>query len=332
MTYTVISWANHDRRGEILAQHLGCTLHRIHYGQSGRLLQAPFRYAVQTVRTWRLLRCEKPDVIVTANPPIFAALAVYIYARLAGARFAIDSHTGAFVSKRWRWSLGLHRYLSRRAAATIVHNTAQEAIVQQWDCPYCVIGFTPGDYSGKADYPLPAGFNVAVISTYKHDEPVAIIFEAARQLPDVCFHFTGSTRNLSNTLREQCPPNCHLCEFLPYDAYIGLLSGADVVLDLTTRDETLLLGGFEAVSIGTPLITSDWPLLQAYFHSGTIHVPNTVDGIRDGVRRAQRDHAHLRDGIVQLRRELTAEWQTQFGELQRLLTSQTFDVAESAYP
>ncbi len=331
MTFTVISWANHDRRGQILAQHLGCTLHRIHYGQSERFLQAPLRYALQTVQTWRMLRREKPDVIVAANPPIFAALAVYIYARLAGARFAIDSHTGAFVAKRWRWSLGLHRYLSRRAAATIVHNSAQEAIVRQWDCPYCVIGFTPGDYSRKADYPLPAGFNVAVITTYKHDEPVAVIFEAARQLPDVCFHFTGSTRNLPQTLRDQCPPNCHLCGFLPYDVYIGLLSGADVVMDLTTRDETLLLGGFEAVSIGTPLITSDWPLLQSYFHSGTIHVPNTVEGIRKGVWTAQRDHAHLRDSILQLRRELTAEWQVHFDKLLTLLAIPIHDPVESAF-
>lgn len=40
--------------------------------------------------------------------------------------------------------------------------------------------------------------------------------------------------------------------YSPYDRYVGLLWEADVVLTLTNRDHTLLMGGFETVSIGNP--------------------------------------------------------------------------------
>lgn len=72
--------------------------------------------------------------------------------------------------------------------------------------------------------------------------------------------------------------NCRLTGYLPYDRYVGLLRGVDVILDLTSQDHTLLMGAFEAVSLGTPLIVSDWPILRDYFSLGTVHVPNTVEG------------------------------------------------------
>ena len=94
-----------------------------------------------------------------------------------------------------------------------------------------------------------------------------------------------------------------------------------MIMDLSTRDETLLMGGFEAISLGTPLITSNWPVLKDYFHAGTVHVASTVEGICAGVRRAQTENAALRAGMRQLRDELTADWQRRLAELKSLLES-----------
>ena len=60
------------------------------------------------------------------------------------------------------------------------------------------------------------------------------------------------------------PDNCHLTGYIPYEQYVGLMRQVDTVIDLTDRDHTLLLGAFEAVSLGTPLIISDWPILREY--------------------------------------------------------------------
>ncbi|MCK4823059.1 hypothetical protein KA005_45275, partial [bacterium] len=124
-----IAWIRYQQRSERLAKHLGAKMRYFYYGQQGKLLQAPVKYLVEALQSWRELRRYRPDVVFVQNPPIFCVLVVFLYAQLYGARYVIDSHTGAFLSWKWRWSLGLHRMLSRRALTTIVHNKSQEKIV-----------------------------------------------------------------------------------------------------------------------------------------------------------------------------------------------------------
>ena len=327
---TFVVWERYHRRSDLLAQHLGATIHYIQCGQRARLLpgvakylaqalKAVGRYTVQTWQTWRLLRKERPDVVLVQNPPVSSVLAVYLYARQHGARYVVDSHTGAFIMPKWRWSVGLHRMLSRRALATIVHNKSQAEIVEHWGCRYFVLGFIPGSYPEGEPFPLDGRFNVAVVSTSKEDEPMGVVFEAAACLPDVSFYVTGDHGRLAALLAAEKPSNCHLTGYLPYERYVALLRGADVILDLTTQDHTLLMGAFEAVSLGTPLIVSDWPVLRDCFSLGTVHVPNTVEGVCEGVRRAQGDQIMLRRDILRLRDQLCEEWERAFTALQRLL-------------
>lgn len=319
MKISFIVWFPYDRRPDLLAQALGASVHYIHSGRSGRLPQAPVRYVLQGVRTWLTLRRERPEVIFVQNPPIFAVVLVYVYAKLHGAQFIIDSHSAAFLSKKWRWSLPLHRWLSRHALLTIVPNTDLAVIVAKWGYSPLILGFVPGDYPRGEPYPVNGDGNVAVISSFHEDEPLDVIFRAADRLPDATFYVTGNADRAPPALLARKPDNCHLTGYLPYEQYVGLLRTVDAALVLTTRDHTLLMGGFEAVSLGTPLITSDWPILQKYFSSGTVHVPNTVDGICEGVRRAQRRQETLRREIAQLREKLLAEWEEAFAELHSIL-------------
>ncbi len=231
----------------------------------------------------------------------------------------IDSHTGAFLLPVWRWSLGLHRRLSRRARVTIVHNVDQEEIVKRWGCRYSVLGYIPGDYPTGTTRPLAGQFRIAVVSTFASDEPLAVIFDAAAGIPEVGFYITGDSRRIPRSLLARKPENCHLTGYLTYGQYVGLLRGADAVMDLTSQDHTLLQGGFEAVSVGKPLITSDWPVLKNYFSLGTVHIPNTAYGILEGVRRVQREQDVLQKGILCLREQLQVEWARGFSDFQDLL-------------
>jgi glycosyltransferase involved in cell wall biosynthesis len=148
---------------------------------------------------------------------------------------------------------------------------------------------------------------------------MAELFGAAECLSDVDFYITGKPKSTIDSLLKKIPKNCHLTGYLPYDKYISLLRGADLVIDLTNRDHTLLLGGFEAVSLGKPLIVSAWPVLREYFVSGTVFVPNTVEGISQGVRQAQDNLAALKVDMLCLRDQLTMEWEEQYKRLTRLL-------------
>lgn len=321
MKVTFIVWARYHRRSELLAQHLGANIFYIAYGQKGRKLHTLVKYPVQAFKTWPILRRERPDIILVQNPPIFCALLAFFYARLYSAQYVIDSHTGAFISPGWRRFLGLHRWLSRRALATIVHNADQEKIVKSWGCRYCVIGFTPGDYSNEEPFPLDGKFNIAVICDFGSDDPLAEIFDAAAFLPEVKFFVTGDSKRIPKPLLMRKPENCRLTGYISYGQYIGLLRGVDAVMDLVNRDHTLLMGGFEAVSLGKPLITTDWPVLREYFSTGTVHIRNTVEGVCDGVRRMQRDRSRLQREIILLREHLNHEWEHKFIELQHLMNN-----------
>jgi glycosyltransferase involved in cell wall biosynthesis len=323
---TFIAWIPYHRRSELLAQHLGATMHFIWSGRKGRLLRPPLqyfaqglsaasRYPVQARQTWRVLRQEQPDVIFVQNPPIFSVLVVYLYARLHGARYVIDSHTGAFLSQKWRWSVGLHRMLSRQALLTIVHNKSQAEVVGRWGCRYCVLAFIPADYPVGEPFPLDGQFNVAMISSFNSDEPHDVVFGAAKRLPEVKIYVTGDS-TLAPDLVTKKPDNCSLTGYLAYDRYVGLLRGVDAIMVLTTGDQQLLMGGFEAVSLGKPLIVSDWPLLREYFCLGTVYAPNTVEGICEGIRQAQRDLAVLQQEILILREQLQTQWVRVLAELQ----------------
>jgi hypothetical protein len=50
---------------------------------------------------------------------------------------------------------------------------------------------------------------------------------------------------------------------------------------LTRQDHTMQLGGYEAIAVEKPLITSNWNVLKQYFFKGTLHTDNTPDDIRE---------------------------------------------------
>lgn len=315
---TFIAWTRFEQRSEALAQHLGSTMHFIYHEKHGKRLQLPLRYLVQGLHTWDVLRRERPDIVFVQNPPILCVLVAFIYAEIHRAKYVIDSHTGAFFPP-WGWFLWLHRMLSRRAITTIVHNKSQEKIVKTWGCHTFVLSDYPGPKPVGECFPLDGKFNVAVASSFGKDEPLDIVFAAASRLAEVCFYITGDSNRIAPSLLSKKPNNCYLTGYLPYEQYLGLLKKAHAIITLTTRNHTLLSGAYEAVSLGTPLITSDWPILRDQFPKGVVHVPNTVEGIYHGLLKAQAKNDTLRLGMEKLRGRLQHEWKHKFEQLRHYI-------------
>ncbi len=215
--------------------------------------------------------------------------------------------------------------LSHRALLTIVHNAAQEQEIEHWGCRYIVMADPVLEYPSGESVELRGPFNVAVISTFAEDEPLGAVLAAASLLRDFEFYVTGDDGLASKAVTASRPVNCHFTGFVPYAKYIGLLRAVDAIIDLTTRDHTLLCGAFEAVSLGKPLVTSDWPILRERFNSGVVHVPNTVEGICRGLRQVRAETEKLEKEIQSLRTELNNEWITKLRELQAILALEPDD-------
>jgi hypothetical protein len=87
-----VVWFAYSRRSQLIADKLHikmCPIQSLkrHY------IFAPVRYVLQAVRTFALLVRQRPRLVFVQNPPIFAAMVVYLYAKLWKAKYIIDSLT-----------------------------------------------------------------------------------------------------------------------------------------------------------------------------------------------------------------------------------------------
>jgi glycosyltransferase involved in cell wall biosynthesis len=318
MRTSFITWYPYCRRSDAIAEALGGRSHLIHYLSFKRPLHAPLKYIMQTVTTLQRLRHDRPELILVAVPPIFAALPVYLYARRSSARMVIDAHTGIFEHARWRWLLPLTRFMLRRADCVVVTNEHLRRQVAAWGGTPVVIGDVPVHFvPGRA--PTPCGTpRVVVINTFSVDEPVDAVLAAARELREASFFVTGDIRYARPAWLAARPANLSFTGFLSEEDYAGLLRAADVIVVLTTYDHTMQRGAYEAVALEKPLVTSDWGLLRETFSRGTVHVRNEAPDIAAGIRRALAEGQRLSREMHGLRRERAQVFASRLDELLRL--------------
>ena len=247
-------------------------------------------------------------------PPFVAGLVVDVYCRMTGAQFLLDYHSAAFGSI-WDWALPVQRYLARRAVVNSVTNQHWAEIIESWGAKSIILGDAFRDLPLGSEYPVRGKFNIAYICTYSADEPLEEVIEACKHDQDLHVYITGNPNKVKPDIIKNIPSNVTLTGFIPDQDYIGLLRGVDGVMALTTRDYTLQRGGCEAVAVGQPLITSDWPFLREFFNQGTVHVKNNSESIKVGFEILMRDHEKLRKEIAQLRKDGRVHWDKQLSVL-----------------
>ena len=319
MRSSFITWYPYCRRSDAIAAALGGRSWLIHYLSFKRPLHAPLKYVLQAITTWRTLRRDPPELILVAVPPIFAALPAVWYARRHGARIVIDAHTGIFAHTRWRWLLPLTRAVCARADAVVVTNAHLQREVAAWGVPVVVIGDVPVAFGPGSAPAACGGPRVVVVNTFSVDEPVEAVLAAARTVSEAQFFVTGDVRAARAGWLQDRPANLAFTGFLSEEAYAGVLRAADVVVVLTTYDHTMQRGAYEALALGKPLVTSDWPLLRETFSRGTVHVANTPEAIAAGVRKALAEGHRLRVEMQDLRQARTAVFAARLDELLRVV-------------
>jgi glycosyltransferase involved in cell wall biosynthesis len=314
-----IAWAPRGRRSEVLAKELAARLHFIHYLKFQTPRYAPVKYILQSVRTLQRLFAERPEVVFVQSPPFVCALVVYLYCRLTGARYVLDHHTASF-ARVWDWALPIQKFLARRAITNLVTGQHWAEIIRAWSADAFILTNPFVALPEGETFSVGPGFSVAFINTFAPDEPIDAVLRAASQLPDVRFYITGSTQNKPAGFFADAPGNVTFTGFLPDPKYFGLLRAVHAVLALTTRNHTFQEGGWEAASVGTPLITSDWPYLQEVFAKGTVYAPNTGEGIRDGILAMQNRYGDLKREMATFPHEVKRDWDARFAQLKEMIS------------
>jgi glycosyltransferase involved in cell wall biosynthesis len=296
-------WKGTCTRSQNQARNFGAEVVHINRfpGRRGFVFLAA-RYVVSFFDTLRELHARRPDVIFTINQPPPLILAIYLYTRLYGGIYLLDSHSAPFNDPKWAWARPLYRWIAARAFLNINTDPAHKATVERWGGRSVIMSDIPIEHD--RDYPQPAleAPSVVVVSSFMFDEPTAEIWEAARLTPEVNYYVTGNPKKLPDALRDAQPDNVHLTGFVPTDDYFGLLSAASAVMVLTTRDNTMQCGAYEALSLEQPIITSNWKILRDSFDAAAVYVDNTPADVAAGVRRVIADHQAFKKAAREQRR------------------------------
>jgi glycosyltransferase involved in cell wall biosynthesis len=303
-------------RSRVFARELGIReLHYVHLATRRGLLTAPLRYLYQAYQTLHLLFSKRPQIVFVQSPPSLAVLFVYLYCALTRNQYLIDAHSAAFLRPYWRRPEWLHAFLARRALATIVTNNHFQDMLQRWGATSLIIRDIPTNFPRATNIAVNGEFKVVFINTYSPDEPLEEVIQAAGSLEGVKVYITGKKSKASPGLLTSAPANVHFTDFLPDQAYYGLLDACDAVMCLTTQDHTMQRGACEALSLGKPIITSIWPILKDYFHQGTVHVANDSRSIGEGVMEMKKHYSRYKTEIARLQNAQHREW---LGKVQAL--------------
>lgn len=297
----VVAWMPVSQRSTTLARRLDAELVLLSAAKGFRRPWTAWaRYPALVIRSWAALATRRPRGVVVIAPPVVAPLVVLPLARLLGARVAVDIHSGALLDRRWQWSIPLLRILARMADAAVV---TLPSLADRLDAPRRAIVVPdplpdmPADAGPATPRDVP---DVVAICGWGDDEPIAALVDAAR----------SARWRLTLTGRPRwtvaAPENVRIAGFLPDHDYVRLLRDADAIIVLTTREETLLSGAWEAVALAKPLVLSDTDSLRQTFGADVACVDATPQGIRAAIDRLLADPgAHER--AVRLRERFATE-------------------------
>jgi glycosyltransferase involved in cell wall biosynthesis len=253
------------------------------------------------------------------NQPVFLPVLVYLLSFILRFRYVVDSHSGLFTKKKWIWAQPLMRRVCRRSFTTIVTNSTHKAIVEKWGANVAVLSsMIVADKNASRQF-IKDRHSIVVIGTFAEDEPTVEILRAASLCPGVQFYVTGDYRTAKPAVKMLRPANVRFTGFLKREEYIGLVKSVDGAMILVTTDNTMQRGAYEAMSWGTPIITSDWPLLRDTFPKGAIFVSNHAQDIARGVTTFMTKKALLRIEMRSLKAERQDEWQRWVQDISRQL-------------
>ncbi len=317
-----IAWSSVPGRSEEIATALGGEARCFYdFGfVTARLI--PIRYAASALRTTLYLLARRPRAVIASNPPVFPGLIAYLYGLLSGAPVVLDSHPSAFgfyESKRLvTLTMPLHRFLMARVAGQIVtvEDLVDEVKRQGGRAEIC--HEAPPRWSVPAADPPNGAPRVLFVGIFADDEPTEMVVAAARELQDVEVAVTGDLRKCPPGLLEGSTPNVRFVGFLDEAAYRDAIAASHVIMTLTNRPEAVNRAANEAVFARRPLIVSDWPASRRYFPHA-VHVPNTVEGVVEGISEALRRYDDLSQAAEAALVEQASRWERQLDVLRELL-------------
>jgi glycosyltransferase involved in cell wall biosynthesis len=302
-----ITW-EHQTRNRSLSSLLDIPLYEIVSERKG--LQ---RYGESLLKTFQLIRAEKPDVLFCQNPSIVLSFFCVLLRRHLSFKVIVDEHNAGLFpfDGENRFLNWIARYIVRNANGIIVTNEPLAQQCTRWGGMPIVIEDPLPDFTQDYSIAPPATRSVAeqerkpfelmFICTWASDEPYANALMAAREFSAETLRMTITGNPKGKVDTSEIPDSVYLAGFLSKTDYVNQLANADGVLVLTTREDCLNCGAYEAVSMLKPGILSDTSALRYYFSGGFVFTDNSMQSLIQSIRFLISERDSLQKEITRLK-------------------------------
>ncbi len=310
-----IDWG-HNVRSHTLSRELGIELVEIRF-KGPRI----WRYIRSAFRTCAMIRERQPRVVVAANPSLVLSYLLLILKVHHRFRLVCDAHYfGIKAPGGHRILQYLLNFYNSRVDLVIVTNDNHARIVEGIGARSYVcqdpLPHLPLPSESMAQETVKVAF---LICSFDSDEPYEAAFMAFAPLQEQGYSLIVSGDYRRKGINVSAFPWVRFLGYLPDQEYYGCLRSCTVVLDLTTMEDCLVCGAYEALAAGKPLVLSRTTALAEYFGEAAVLTENTPAEIRESVLRAfeQRDvlaekvakwvarnRSYMNDRIEELKAEL----------------------------
>ncbi len=312
-----VTWES-QRRNESIASALGVPLYVFDF-KDNRII----RYVKCAYLTFKLFVSQKPDLVFCQNPSVVLALFSLLYMKLGRGKVCIDTHNAGLAIDGQHWvfrKLGL--FLQRNADLIIVTNSKLKKMVEaNGGKAFVLPDNIPVIEHVSGRFPFQHANNLTFICTYAADEPYQEVFKAAEIIEskrlDIGIYVTGKIPE--HVDKSMLSKNTHLLGFVAWEDFDLLLHSSDGIIDLTTRENCLVCGAYEAVSVNTPGILSDTEALREYFNLGFRFTNNESWDLAEKIIELVEDVTEMRKEIGALKISLTEQWQEKKTNLLQLI-------------
>ncbi len=282
-------------------------------------IRGPLRWIELPLRTLGLLRRRRPATLFVQNPSLALTALAVLVRPLFGYRLVVDAHNEGVrpYDRPYRAVRWLTRRMLRAADWTVVSNAGLERDVIDAGGRALVLA-DPLPLAAATRKAARASVDVVVVATYRPDEPIQALLDAAAALPDQRFAFTGDSRRFGRA-RPDIPNNVSLTGFLDDADYWDLLRQARVVCDLTLKPDCLVCGAYEALAVGRAMVLSDNVPTRALFGDAAV-LTGSAPGEIAGAMRAALDRSDaLSTAAARLRDRYPADWDVNSAQVQQAI-------------
>jgi len=304
-----IVWGREMQLSNHLGQALGVEVRQVYYKKIGLYnLPTIFRYIFQAVETLFILFGKRPAMIIVQNPPVFAPLTVLLYCKLSGAKFAIDSHTAAFLDDKWKRFYDLFKFTAEHAVLNSCHNYKNLEIFKNWSVkPAMVMQFyNPVFDLAELNLPMQDGkieqavrasnLPIMMVNRFAGDDDWKTVIKTAELMPEANFFITGDFKQ-RGIEEKKLPSNVFLTDYLEHQEFLKLMWRCRVILAFTLRPDTVLWSIREIMSLNKPFITTDSEVLRHYFNEVGLFTKSDAEELKQKIGQAIKNENEIKNKI-----------------------------------